>query len=92
MADTTKTLKDAAYVLIGLGVIATQKVQVRRRELQKQLEAQLKHLEAQRKQLETQAATATAQFTKLAEGFVQQARLTATEAQDQVKTRLSRAA
>jgi uncharacterized membrane-anchored protein YhcB (DUF1043 family) len=92
MADTTKTLKDAAYVLIGLGVIATQKVQVRRRELQQQLDAQLKHLETQRKQLETQAATATAQISKLAEGLVQQARHTATEAQEQVKTRLGRAA
>ena len=37
MADVTKTLKDAAYVVIGLGVLGFQKVQVRRNELTKQL-------------------------------------------------------
>ena len=81
MAEPTKTLKDAAYVLIGLGVIATQKVQVRRRELQKQLEEQLKQLEAQRKQFETQAATARDTALKLAK-----------DAQDQLLARLGRAA
>lgn len=34
--DITKTLKDAAYVAVGFGVIAFQKAQVRRRELEKQ--------------------------------------------------------
>ena len=33
MADLPKTLKDAAYVTIGLGVIGFQKAQVRRQEL-----------------------------------------------------------
>jgi DNA anti-recombination protein RmuC len=33
----TKTLKDAAYVVVGFGVLAFQKAQVRRRELEKQL-------------------------------------------------------
>ena len=66
MAEPTKTLKDAAYVVIGLGVIATQKVNVRRQELRKQLETQ-------RKQLETQAANAReiarTQLLKVAEDF-----------------------
>ena len=37
MADITKTLRDAAYVTIGLGVIGFQRAQVRRQELTKQL-------------------------------------------------------
>lgn len=36
VTDITKTLKDAAYVAVGFGVIAFQKTQVRRRELEKQ--------------------------------------------------------
>jgi len=36
--DITKTLQDAVYVSIGLGVIAFQKLQVQRQELQKSLE------------------------------------------------------
>ena len=43
----TDSLKDAAYVTIGLGVLGFQKAQVRRNELTKQLEAQIKQLEAQ---------------------------------------------
>lgn len=43
----TDTLKDAAYVTIGLGVLGFQKAQVRRNELTKQIEAQVKQLEAQ---------------------------------------------
>ena len=39
--DLTKTLKDAAYVTVGLGVLAVQQAQVRRRELTKQVESQL---------------------------------------------------
>src|SRR5438105_11290828 len=41
MADVTKTVKDAAYVTVGLGVLAIQKAQVGRRELTKQVETQL---------------------------------------------------
>jgi hypothetical protein len=36
--DVAKTLQDAAYVSIGLGVIAFQRAQVRRQELRKSLE------------------------------------------------------
>ena len=45
--DVTKLAKDTLYVTIGLGVIAAQKVQVRRRELREQLgdpKAQLKSI------------------------------------------------
>jgi hypothetical protein len=37
ITDLTNTLKDAAYVAVGFGVLAFQKAQVRRRELEKQL-------------------------------------------------------
>ena len=40
--DAQKVLKDALYVTVGLGVIAVQKAQVQRVELQKQLEQRLK--------------------------------------------------
>ncbi len=40
--DATKVLKDALYVSVGLSVIAFQKAQVQRQELQKALEQRLK--------------------------------------------------
>ena len=45
--DVTKTIKDAAYIAIGFGVLAFQKAQVRRREIEKQLEGQTTELRAQ---------------------------------------------
>jgi hypothetical protein len=47
MADVQKTLKDALYVTVGLGVIGFQKAQVRRRELTKQVESQLTSVQGQ---------------------------------------------
>lgn len=41
MADISQTLKDAAYVGIGFGVITFQRAQVQRQEIKKQLESQL---------------------------------------------------
>ncbi|MDP9070366.1 MAG: hypothetical protein M3N68_03590 [Actinomycetota bacterium] len=41
MADGPKSIKDAAYVAIGLGVMGWQRAQVRRRELAKELEERL---------------------------------------------------
>ena len=69
MADVQKTLKDAAYVAVGLGVIGFQKAQVRRRELRKQVEEQLKTAESQlatqRKRVEEQVAAGADQLEKL---------------------------
>jgi hypothetical protein len=42
--DATKLLKDALYVSVGLGVIAFQKAQVQRNELQKTLDQRLSSL------------------------------------------------
>jgi GTP1/Obg family GTP-binding protein len=47
MADLTKTLKDAAYVTVGLGVLAFQKAQVRRREVEQQVQTQLSETQKQ---------------------------------------------
>ena len=41
MPDVRSTIKDAAYVGIGFGVLAFQKAQVQRQELQKRIEAGL---------------------------------------------------
>ena len=58
MTDLKKTVQDAAYVVVGLGVIGFQRAQVRRQELRKQLVAQ-------RQQLETQVDEARTQVQKL---------------------------
>jgi ElaB/YqjD/DUF883 family membrane-anchored ribosome-binding protein len=41
MADVRNIVRDAAYVYIGFGVLAFQKAQVQRKELQQKLEASL---------------------------------------------------
>ena len=60
MADVTKSIRDAGYVTIGLGVLAFQRAQVRRRELGRQLEAQRgelrRQLDLRRHDLETQVS------------------------------------
>ena len=45
--DVTKAVKDAAYIALGFGVLAWQKTQVRRREIEKQFEGQTTELRAQ---------------------------------------------
>jgi hypothetical protein len=62
----TDTIKDAAYVTIGLGVLGVQKAQVRRVELTKQFEDQFKSLEAQI----TEGRKAVAGVAETIEGFV----------------------
>jgi len=48
ITDTiTGTIKDAAYITIGLGVLGFQRAQVRRHELAKQLETPFKTFETQ---------------------------------------------
>jgi archaellum component FlaC len=83
MPDVTATLKDAAYVTVGLGVLGFQKAQVRRVELQKQLEqlqTQLEQLpkqleqlpkqfEQQRKFIEAQLAEALAKLAEATKAF-----------------------
>jgi hypothetical protein len=47
VTDVNKTLKDAAYVAVGFGVLGFQKAQVRRQELKKQVLSQRAQVESQ---------------------------------------------
>jgi hypothetical protein len=62
MSDLRKTVQDAAYVAVGVGVIGFQRAQVRRQEL-------IKQLDTQRQQLETQMGEARNQVQKLVKDF-----------------------
>ena len=95
MADVTKTVKDAAYVTVGLGVLAFQKAQVARRDLSKQVETQLSQTTSQVKDLSKKVegriqpvlgqlpVTVPAQ----AKDLVKQARTAAETLQSQVRSR-----
>jgi hypothetical protein len=45
--DVTKTVKDAVYIAVGLGVLGFQRAQVRRVELMKELKAQREQAQEQ---------------------------------------------
>jgi hypothetical protein len=85
----TKALKDAAYVTVGLGVLAVQKAQVRRRELTKQVESQLtgttEHLQKVARQVEERVTPLVDQIEQALPGaardLVKQARTAARDAQ-----------
>ncbi len=102
LQDLTKTLTDAAYVAVGFGVIAFQKAQVRRRELEQQL-----NLGDLREQLTTFAAEAEGRIEPVVEAVeasldqfeerlpesarevFKQVRTTAKDAGEQFRTRLN---
>jgi paraquat-inducible protein B len=97
MADVTKTLKDAAYVVVGFGVLSFQKAQVRRRELQEQLDAQRQQLVKlatdieQRFQpvvdeIEGRLDELETRLPEQARGLVHQARTLAKDAQQQLRS------
>lgn len=75
--DVTRTLKDAAYVVIGFGVLAAQKVQVQRREFTQQAEDFTKDLPEQlnaqiadvRDNLDKITSEATTRLEKLSGNF-----------------------
>src|SRR4051794_24319271 len=92
MADVTKTVKDAAYITVGLGVIAFQKAQVRRQELRKQFETQLEGTRTQVQKLTEDIQTriepvisqVEGRLPKEARDLVDQARSAAKDVQGQV--------
>ena len=104
ISDLTKTLQDAAYVAVGFGVIAFQKAQVRRRELEQQLNLSGDSL---REQLTKVAAEAEERIEPVVEAVeasldqleerlpesarvvFQQVRTTAKDAGEQFRTRLN---
>jgi gas vesicle protein len=95
MADVTKTVKDAAYVTVGLGVLAFQRAQVARRDLTKQVETQLTQTSEQVKDLskkvEGRIQPTLAQLEQTvpaqAKDLVKQARTAAEQLQGQVRGR-----
>jgi hypothetical protein len=104
--ELTKPLKDALYVGVGLGVIAFQKGQVRRREIEKQVREQTTDARAQLDErlrlLEGRLAGVEDQFDTVldqlqdrlpaqAAELVRQARSAAKDARDQLHGRLTAA-
>ena len=88
-ADVTRTQKDAAYVVVGLGVLGFQRSQVRRRELQEQfaklatdfeqrLQPVVDEIEGRLDEFETR-------LPEQARDFVHQARTLAKDAQQQIR-------
>lgn len=98
MADLTKTLKDAAYITVGLGVIGFQKAQVRRQELRKSLENQLTDTREQvakiAKDIEGRFEPVIDQIEdrlpEQAKGLVKQAREAAKDVQSQLLSLVNR--
>jgi hypothetical protein len=104
--ELTKAVQDAAYVTIGLGVIAFQKAQVQRNELQKQLKGQVggasKAFEERVKLLEERLQGVESRFESVldqledrlpeqARDIAKQARTAARDARAQVRGLASRA-
>jgi hypothetical protein len=102
--DVTKTLKDAALVVIGFGVIAWNKSQVQRRELEKQFEVQTTQLREQFAKVATEVEERSKPVVEAVEAsldqleerlpeqareYFKQARTTAKEASDQLRSRWS---
>jgi ElaB/YqjD/DUF883 family membrane-anchored ribosome-binding protein len=95
MPDVTKTVKDAAYVTVGLGVLAFQKAQVSRRELTKQVESQLsgtgEQVQRLAKKVEERIQPVLGQLEATvpaqAKDLVKQARTAAKEVQGQLRSR-----
>jgi Holliday junction resolvasome RuvABC endonuclease subunit len=67
MADLTSTLKDAAYVTIGFGVLAFQRAQVQRQELTKQLNELSTNVEDRVRLVEERLAGLSDQVAPMAE-------------------------
>ena len=106
MNDVKQTLKDAAYVTVGLGVLGFQRAQVRRQELTKQLDAQLGDVRNQTQRLvegyesllkdleqrfEPVLDQVEERLPEQARELVTQARGAAKDAQDRFATLLKRA-
>jgi hypothetical protein len=92
----TKNLKDATYVLIGLGVVGYQRAQSRSEELAKQFDAQVTDARAQitkvRETVEGRLDALQARLPEQAKTIVSQARTAAQEAEATLRSRLTNAA
>ena len=97
-ADVTDRVKEAAYAAVGLGVLGVQKLQVRRREVAKQVEPQVREAAVRLKGLASAADEAVNPVLDRIEGqlpdatrdLVRSARGAATEARDTILDKASR--
>jgi type II secretory pathway pseudopilin PulG len=71
--DITDNLRDAAYIVIGMGVIGAQRAQVRREELRKSLATQREVFEARAADARARFETRGAEAVKLVGDLVKQA-------------------
>ncbi len=97
--DLADRIKDAAYTVVGLGVLGVQRMQVRRRDLSRSLRPQVRDAASR---LQTLATEADAKVNPVLDRFeenlpdatrdlVRAAREAATEARDAVLDRAARA-
>jgi hypothetical protein len=93
MFDLTKNLKDAAYVLVGLGVISFQQTQARAAALRQRLSTQRVQLDKQvgeiRETFEGRLDTLQERLPERAKELVGQARQAAQQAEATLRTRLN---
>ena len=83
--DVTKTVREAAYVAVGFGVLGFQQAQVRRRQLASHLEEQRPSLEAQLAETRTQLVEAARQVEQRLEPVMNETRKAAREGQEQLR-------
>jgi ferritin-like metal-binding protein YciE len=95
MPELTKTVKDAVYVTVGLGVLGFQQAQVRRREFRQQLETQISETGDQLQKLAQRVESSLAPVRGIVEAgvptsardLVDKARQVAKDAQGQLRRR-----
>lgn len=90
--NVTRTLQDAAYVTVGLGIIAFQRAQVHRQEVGKAVEDRVKMLEERLAAVEEQVDAAVerieAQLPAPVAEASRSARSTAKEVREQVRSQV----
>ena len=89
----TDNLRDAAYIVIGMGVIGAQRAQVRREELRKQFAEALKQADARLSPVvdavEAQFDTVVDRLPPQAKQFIDPARQAGKGAREQVRARVA---
>ena len=89
----TENLRDAAYIVIGMGVIGAQRAQVRREELRKELNEAIKQADAALspvvEAVEARLDTLIERLPAQAKQIVEPARQAGKDAREQVRSRVS---
>ena len=87
MAELRRTLREAAYVAVGAGVLGFQRAQVRRQELGKQLEGPRQELEAQLDEARRELTSLARELEPVLKGVAEQLGQAARELQARVRSR-----